>query len=201
MTSRTDFKRTGAACFVALEGLSGTGKTETAKHLASCLGGRFIRLTAGYEQPRGALTHFDFIDARKCLFVSAMMSASIRIARELANGVSVVVDGYLPRTIAYHDGMGARASVITNGAILSPDYTFMLVCDSKIRSERIAKRARERTVWDEIESLNIGAIEERYFFNRFPKVDTSNSSVQQVVQEIHSTIREKHNSLGPLVWK
>lgn len=201
MTTRTDFKRNGAACFIALEGLSGTGKTETAKKLASVLGGRFIRLTAGYEQPRSVLTHFDFVDARKCLFVSAMMCASVRIARELANGVSVVVDGYLPRTLAYHDGMGSVTTINTKGAILNPDYTFMLVCDSATRSNRIAKRARERTIWDEIEARNIEAIEQKYLSYNFPEIDTSKSSIEEVVFRIHSMICNEMNLGGPLVWR
>ena len=200
MTHSAEVLRPEGTYFIALEGLSGTGKTETSKHLASRLSGRFIRLTAGYEQPRTVLAHHDYVDARKCLFLSAMMYSSIRVRNELIRGSSVVVDGYIHRTLAYHDGMGAKAEVLTNGAILNPDYSFMLTCDEGVRLHRVKRRAREKTVWDEIESQNIREIQSRYLSYGFPQFDTSQLSTDEVVEQILGYVRANLPSSRVLNW-
>jgi len=84
--------------------------------------------------------------------------------------------------------MGAKAEVSTNGAVLSPDYSFMLVCDTVIRSERVKRRARERTIWDEIETENIEEINRRYLANDFPQIDTSQLATGEVIDRIISHI-------------
>lgn len=195
-TSRKD-----GAIFVALEGLSGTGKTETAKQLASALRGRFLRLTAGFEQPRTQMIKPEHVNARKCLFVSAMLLSSVRIAEELARGISIVVDGFLPRTLAYHDGMGASVRIQTNGSILVPDYSCMLVCDEDERLNRITRRARDRTIWDDIEQQHLAGIRKRYLSCNFPIIDTTHIGIEQVTNRLINETSCLKKPGRPLTWQ
>ena len=96
--------------------------------------------------------------------------------------------------------MGAKAEVLTNGAILNPDYSFMLTCDEGVRLHRVKRRAREKTVWDEIESQNIREIQSRYLSYGFPQFDTSQLSTDEVVEQILGYVRANLPSSRVLNW-
>jgi thymidylate kinase len=170
--------------FLSLEGLSGVGKTVVGYRLASILGGELFRPTADFDKLLNLMTRPEDVDARMCLFLASMLYSSVRIEDRLDRGITVIVDGYIKRTIAYHLGMGARISVELGTAIRMPDCSVMLVCDESERKRRILARGRNRTIWDEIELANVERIRELYEGTDLPQVDTTCDSVEQIAKKI-----------------
>ena len=170
--------------FISLEGLSGVGKTETAELLASVNSCEFVHLTTDYASTKELMTRAEDVDARLCLFISAMLHKSVRIQDRLNQGISVVVDGFIARTLAYHKGMGADLSISFGSSTRYPDHSFMLTCDEETRRRRVSSRNRPKTIWDEIELRNIDRVRELYEQNNFPRIDTTNKSKGEVASEV-----------------
>ena len=170
--------------FVSLEGLSGVGKTTVAEHLALLLGGEFVPLTADFDGAKKIMTKPEDVNARLLLFASAMLWSSVRIQDRLRRGISVVVDGYVDRTIAYHRGMGATVSIDFGLALRMPDCAVMLVCDESVRRRRLNQRDRPRTLWDDIELANIDRIKEGYESSDFGRVDTTDRLANEVAEHV-----------------
>jgi len=173
--------------FISLEGLSGVGKSETAELMASTNICEFIRLTTDFASTKELMTRAEDVNARLCLFISAMLHKSVRIQDRLNQGTSVVVDGFIARTLAYHKGMGADLSITFGSSTRFPDHSFMLSCDENMRQRRLSSRNRAKTIWDDIEIRNIDRIRELYEQNTFPRIDTTYRSQGEVAAEILRT--------------
>jgi thymidylate kinase len=76
--------------FISLEGLSGVGKTETAELLASTNACEFIHLTTDYASTKELMIRAEDVDARFCLFISAMLHKSVRIQDRLNQGITSI---------------------------------------------------------------------------------------------------------------
>lgn len=174
------------AMFISVEGLSGVGKTETAQLIASMTSGEFLRLTIDFNDAKKLMILPKHVDARMCLFVTAMLYSSVKIEERLRNGVTVVVDGYVARTLAYHRGMGATVELAFGSAMRMPDCSVMLCCEEEERRRRIDTRGRDRSLWDKIELSNLKEIQTLYERNNFPRVDTTRKPISDVAAEVLS---------------
>ena len=67
---------------------------------------------AHYQQLRRELDHSDNPDARLCLFLSALFTATDQIRRYLAAGIPVVVESYFARCLVWHKVFGAQLEVV-----------------------------------------------------------------------------------------
>lgn len=170
--------------FISLEGLSGVGKTELSELVARKIKGEFVHLTADFGVVKPLMNSAEDVDARMCLFITAMLYSSVRIRRRLQDGISVVVDGFIARTLAYHQGMGASISIKFGNTVQWPDHSIMLTCEEAERRRRLAARNRKATLWDEIELANLEKIRTFYLSNRFPQIDTTFRSTESIATEI-----------------
>ena len=102
--------------FVIIEGLTGSGKSTTARALAERLGADYIDpIDDIFAVPRRAIeSDADQLAARHALFLAAILYSSSRIKRMRASGKSVVVDSWVYRTQATHLALGSQLEVSTS---------------------------------------------------------------------------------------
>jgi thymidylate kinase len=170
--------------FIALEGLSGTGKTTIARSLAEVL--RAVQVPTVPDEYKILRNYFEApeqLDARFLFFLSAICEAGLEVRRHALSGRHVVVESYLARTIAFHRGMGSAVTVELPG-LLRPDVTFHLICTGIERQRRRSRRGGDRHLWDQLARARAASIAREY--RRFPMhlVETTELSPTGVVHAI-----------------
>jgi thymidylate kinase len=170
---------------VALEGLSGCGKTTVARELAPRLDAQLLpTVPIAYSEARRLLDTSDNVDARFCLFMSAMLFTSREIERTRMTGRNAVLESYLFRTIAFHRGMGSVVDISLPPHVAMPDLTVLLTCDERERQVRLALRGDRKHDWDRLAEDCRNAILSQY--DAFPmlRVDTTGLTPSQTAQQI-----------------
>ncbi|HEY3684237.1 MAG TPA: hypothetical protein VGL93_14470 [Streptosporangiaceae bacterium] len=170
--------------FIALEGLSCSGKTTVVGEVADALGaGHLPTIPDEYSVLRRCFDQVDELDARFLCYLSAICRASRDIGRQLDAGRSVVVESYLARTVAFHRGMGSSAMVYLP-ELRQPDVSFHLTCAPAERHRRELGRGGSRHFWDELAAKHEADILCEY--RRFPlhQIDTTARVPRDVVDEI-----------------
>jgi len=175
--------------FVSIEGLNGVGKTEVVKSLRDKLGYHWTRVSPCFRGAMEVMKWRDDLDARYLLFLSVVLHTSNRVAATLRCGKSVVVDGYIERTRAYHLGMGASLSVNVDHVLEKPTISILLTCNENERQRRIVARGRPRELWDDLADRSASAILRHYRQCGFPAVDTTDLSTEQVFREVRSILQ------------
>jgi thymidylate kinase len=172
------------AIFIALEGLSGVGKSTIAPLLARRLNARVVAtIPSDFQGLRDCFPYPEGIDARFCFFAAAVLTASLDVKRALSQDINVVVDSYIYRTCAFHIGMGAQVTLSMHDAVIKPTQTFWLTCGDAERRERVANRGRVNP-WAELAESKVNRIIEQY--RRFPmvEVNTTDRRIDEVVEKI-----------------
>ena len=135
--------------FVIIEGLTGSGKSTTAKALAGRIGATYLDPVDDiFSVPRRVIeSDADQLAARHALFLTAILYSSANIKRIRANGKSVVVDSWIYRTNATHMALGSQLEVNIPSDFEVETRSFFLDCPELIRSSRKATRGQPDGFW------------------------------------------------------
>ena len=179
--------------FIAVEGLSAVGKSTVAKLLAGELNAKLMRtIPLEFNDLRKFVDSRRSIDARFCLFLSAIFCVAEEIESVLQEGNNVVVESYIYRTIAFHQGMGSNLSIEVPRNLITPNYTFLLTCDEEERERRRKARSPKGSIyyWEQLSEENATMILQEYA--RFPvhTIDTTNVPPEGVVEAIFDFLKE-----------
>lgn len=116
--------------FIALEGLSGVGKTIVGKMLAKRLGAYFYQTPADSFKAVRKQVDKDITNSSRFLFYLAGVVESANEIEEILMKKSVVCDRYILSTICYHRAAGLNFNLpnklIFSQLPITPDYTFLL---------------------------------------------------------------------------
>ncbi|WP_416530138.1 hypothetical protein [Streptomyces coelicoflavus] len=180
--------------FESLEGLRGTGKSTIAPMLAAARQAVLVPTVPALYQPlRAAVDQRTNVDARMCLYLSALFTAAEEIQSHLDAGVPVVVESYFARCLATHQAMGARLGVTLPRWLPIP-VTYYLVCGDDERRRRLAARDKPATQWDVLIETATDQVIDAYASFRMRRVDTTGRSPEEVLRVITETDRQGENS-------
>jgi thymidylate kinase len=176
--------------FVALEGLSGVGKSTVVGPLADALGAICVpTVPMHFGRDRNYFVKAEQREARFLYFMSAVSLAALEVRARLETEQPVVVESYFARTLAFHRGMGCHFPVATPSTAPTPDATFYLTCSEAERLRRLASRRKPRTLWDHLAEQRVEAIDREYRAFPMHVIDTTSLTPNDVVTAIltHST--------------
>ena len=135
--------------FLAIEGLTGTGKTTVAKMIAREFGYQFIDFRPAEFQE--AFTFLDKdqqqLEARHALYFSAGLCLAEKVKESLLMGEKVVTDTWLYRTVATHAALGSQLTIEIPLSVPRPDVTIILTVPEPLRKARIGIRGIESGHW------------------------------------------------------
>jgi thymidylate kinase len=135
--------------FVVIEGLTGSGKSTTARLLAERLGAEYLDpVDEIFAVPRRVIeSDSDQLAARHALFLSAILYSSSKIRKIRNTGKSVVVDSWVHRTQATHLALGSELEVRISKDFEIENRTFFLECPDSVRMSRKEKRGQLDGFW------------------------------------------------------
>jgi thymidylate kinase len=135
--------------FVIIEGLTGSGKSTTARAVAERLGADYIDpIDDIFTVPRRAIeSDADQLAARHALFLAAIFYSSSRIKRMRDSGYSVVVDSWIYRTQATHLALGSQLELSIPIDFEIETCSFFLECSDSIRMSRKVNRGQPDGYW------------------------------------------------------
>ncbi len=127
--------------FIALEGLSGVGKSAVANILADRLNGLVYKVPPPpFQDIRDQVDHLCDITARYFFYLSAVVYSSSQIGVLLNTG-PVICDRYVLTTHCYQTAAGLASAVpIQTLEILQPDMTVLVGCAEDERLRRLKSR-------------------------------------------------------------
>ncbi|WP_327120131.1 AAA family ATPase [Nocardia sp. NBC_01730] len=172
--------------FESIEGLPGTGKSTVTPLLAEARQAVLVPTVPPLYQPlRRELDLYKNADARMCLFLSALFTATDQIRRYLDAGIPVVVESYFARCLTTHSVFGAQLKVALPEGLPQP-VTYQLVCEPRERLKRLAERDKPMTRWDVLAEQQTDQLTDAY--RRFPvrRIDTTAATPDDVVRSILS---------------
>ena len=173
----------GKNLFVVLEGVSGTGKTTIAKLLTERINGVFYSTPSGdFQKIREKIHAMENIQFLFYFYLSSVIFASEEIKKIIKNK-PVICDRYIHTTLCYYQALGLNTSINqVKLEILAPDFIFLLTCNKNIQDERLNTRGRSNH--DVIEDRYIQKILNEYRKYHLTKIDTTNLSPNQIVDDI-----------------
>jgi thymidylate kinase len=125
--------------FVAIEGLSGSGKTTIAKLLAAKLDAHYYKTPPAMFLPiRSHVEQSATELARHLYYYAGIAQASAEIGRLLKER-AVVCDKYVATMLAYSRAAGIPVDAPSN-LILQPDYAFLIDVPDDLRLQRLRLR-------------------------------------------------------------
>lgn len=137
------------ARFIVVEGLTGSGKSTVAHHLAADLGLERPELLWDEIRPAVASIENDpgMLDTRFALYVAAVLRLGRNVEGILATGRGVVVDSWVYRTLATHRALGSTSLWRAPSWLPRPDAAFFLEVAEDERARRISSRGRPSGYW------------------------------------------------------
>ncbi|MGW3667419.1 AAA family ATPase [Streptomyces sp. NPDC005141] len=173
--------------FESLEGLRGTGKSTLALMLAAARQAVLVpTVPAPYQPLRHAVDERTNVEARMCLYLSALFTAAEEIQRHLDAGVPVVVESYFARCLANHWALGARLGVTLPSWLPTP-VTYHLVCADDERQRRLAGRNKPTSRWDVLIESVTERVTDAYASFPTHRIDTTGRSPDEVLRVITDT--------------
>lgn len=135
--------------FIVVEGLTCTGKSTFAKFLSESLNIEYISPVP--DEFRTALEFLegdkDALEARHCLFHSAMCYTAKLVNAKINQGQMVVVDSWIYRTQASHSAMGSTVLLKIPNWFPQPDLKILLNCAEDTRKDRLLSRGPVTGLW------------------------------------------------------
>lgn len=177
--------------FVAIEGISGSGKTEISKKLAHQMPARWYATPpAPFNKMREEVDRKLSLNSRFLFYLSSVAHASWEI-EHLLETQSVACDKYVWSTICYHTVYGLEVKNNFHHLYRKPDCVFLLVCDEEKRLQRL----RARGPIKDMEKFNLRQEMERRCLVEFKKhlkhqIDNSCDDPQEAVEKILKVIQE-----------
>jgi cytidylate kinase len=173
--------------FVAIEGLSGSGKTTIAKGLAVALGARYYKTPPVMFAPiREDVDRRASPLARHLYYYAGIAQASTEIGLLLRES-GVVCDKYVATMLAYSRAGGVAVQSPAAGLILQPDVVVVLDVADEVRLRRISRRGRITTAHRRfLETERQLRVADEF---RQPGVVTVNNSLPGVTSAIQTIIR------------
>ncbi|MET8560782.1 hypothetical protein ABZV75_09305 [Streptomyces flaveolus] len=173
--------------FESLEGLRGTGKSTIAPMLAAARQAVLVPTVPAFFQPlRREVDRRTNVEARMCLYLSALFTAAEEIQRHLRRGVPVVVESYFARCLTSHRALGARLGV-TLPAWLPTPVTYYLVCAEDERRRRLVARDKPISRWDALTETVTGQVADAYASFPMQRIDTTGLTPEEVLRVITVT--------------
>ncbi|MEV6318040.1 hypothetical protein [Streptomyces sp. NPDC051776] len=180
--------------FESLEGLRGTGKSTLAPMLAAARQAVLVPTVPALYQPlRHTVDERTNVEARMCLYLSALFTAAEEIQHHLDAGVPVVVESYFARCLASHQAMGARLGMNLPSWLPSP-VTYHLVCADDERQRRLAGRNKPASRWDALMETVTDQVTNAYASFPMHRVDTTGRGPDEVLRVITDTDTEGAHS-------
>ncbi|MET8829589.1 hypothetical protein ABZX40_27665 [Streptomyces sp. NPDC004610] len=140
-----------------------------------------------YESLRNAVDEGTNIEARMCLYLSALFTAAEEIQHHLDNGVPVVVESYFARCLATHRALGTRLDVTLPRHLPIPTG-YHLVCAEDERRRRLAGRNKPESRWDALTETVSDRVMAAYSWFPMHHVDTSGRGPEEVLHAITGTV-------------
>lgn len=126
--------------FIALEGISGSGKTELSKLLAQQIFAQYYTTPPEtFRLSRREVDEKACLESRFLFYLASVVYASHEIDKILKTQ-SVVCDKYIWSTICYHTTLGLNVKIPQWITYRQPDHTFLIVCDNDVRLKRLRLR-------------------------------------------------------------
>ncbi|GAA2234376.1 hypothetical protein GCM10010360_68760 [Streptomyces nogalater] len=173
--------------FESLEGLRGTGKSTIAPMLAAARQAALVPTVPAFCQPlRREMDKRTNVEARMCLYLSALFTAAEEIQYHLRNGVPVVVESYFARCLTSHRALGARLGV-TLPAWLPTPVTYHLLCTEDERRRRLAARNKPVSRWDALLETVTDRVTDAYASFPAHRIDTTGLTPEEVLRVITAT--------------
>ena len=123
---------------VALEGLSGVGKSTLAPMVARQLGAELLpAIPIDLQERRKEADASDNPTFRHSFYVWAIATTCQRV-RYWPDHTLWVVESYMGRAMAYHLGMGSTLRVAPWALVPQPAVSVMVTCDEDVRLSRRA---------------------------------------------------------------
>lgn len=167
--------------FVSIDGLSGSGKTTMARHLARELDAHYYKTPAPLFQPiRNAVDSMASPFARYLYYYAGIAQAAVEI-QALLNQRSVVCDKYIVTMLAYSRASGLVVEAPGRDLLLRPNITFILVVPASLRMHRMSLRGR-------IPSPHFLSLEE-FLPASLPSVDRHSIMIDNTSSDILDTVK------------
>ncbi|WP_432013504.1 hypothetical protein [Streptomyces cucumeris] len=144
---------------------------------------------ARYQPLRRAVDERTNVEARMCLYLSALFTAAEEIQHHLDAGVPVVVESYFARCLASHQAMDARLGVTLPSWLPTP-VTYHLVCSDDERQRRLAGRNKPASRWDALMETVTDQVTDAYASFPMHRIDTTGRNPDEVLRVIMDTDTE-----------
>lgn len=184
--------------FIALEGLSGTGKTEVGRRVAMALDGIYYKTPpAPFDRIRDEVDRICGLAERYFFYLAGVVFASSDI-RRLIESKPVVCDRYILTTQNYHLVAGVTALVpLSSLNILLPDLTVLITCEQQERQRRLALRGLS---YNDLQERQLGiddSLLEAYRTSRIFEIDSTHAGPDEIASCILARVSLGANAAHP----
>jgi thymidylate kinase len=176
--------------FVCIEGVDCVGKTSVAELLARRINAVYYKSPGGIYAKERKVVDESIDPLRRYFFYRAATQYDSGIIGGLLKHSPVVCDRYIYSTFAMHGAMDEKIqSLFEITGLVMPDHVFLLTADEAVRRKRLAERFNTTIL--ESNFLLQKKADELFRFQGHPIIDTTNTTVEEVVKTILSRLGEE----------
>lgn len=181
--------KTRRGTLVTVDGVDGVGKTTTCVQVAGRANGVYFKSPSEPFQSVRRKVENDIPPlSRYFFFRAATQNDSLKISKLLDQGALVICDRFILSTYCYHVALDPRSdSVFETTGLVEPDIQILLVASSRVRRERLAKRAEGDDTYDralENDPVYQDKVQQLFQKQNAIEIDTGLHSTEAVVGQI-----------------